>query len=596
MGVAEQEINVVRGPEIQAQTPLHVVPKHDGHVDSVQTAINYQLLYVELRPIFEQEGLELHLMDITQHYHGREDNRHADYADVKSPPCLMVETSDIHRVCQLAVQNGLGIMPIGGNTSATNNFVFEPERLGNLRGVLAIKAKESNGRAPQILRPDDDGFDTLLPASGEIIIKIYDETECTVLAGTGVTIAQVNEALKKSFTDGRFVPLDLTTQDCAQIGGIFATGAQGPNRIRPHQVARTLYISDGNKINVLAGDKIKEREGLLGMTDMMVAAEMEVVRQPKNQFGFILPVNSEEIPDALAAFDHLGQSIINEGRLESRFDGQEVVKGIEIITLNGLKLARAKRNGHQTDKDTMLGNLIKLLEENDKTSLLYLTGASDHELDGLRTLELAHDLYEQNKIGEYLHFENGRLEIMRVVREWVPEFAKQDGKTHTPKHPNVYTSTTDINSRVRLENPTPESLVDAYRRLLQPYLDYQSAVETLADEYRDQGVEIISMAYGHANPMDIDPHFRVIAHGAKEAVKEFAEVKAALLEIREKFMQAMLDLHHNDPEVEIRPGEKGIMAETIPFLTAEKLAEIKDTIAAASHNFNFRAPAEFIAA
>ncbi len=194
------------------------------------------------------------------------------------------DTQAVQAVVLLARQHGLRLVPRGGGTGLVGGAVARDDEL-----VLDL---------------------TRIDASLRI-----DAAEGTVTAGAGVTIAQVQHALREA---GLWLPLELGSWQSATVGGVVATNAGGTQVLRHGHVRNFLagveaVLGSGEIISRLDGwrkdNNGPDLAGLLcgseGTLGVITAATFRVVPLPAPgvMLGVLFPNWEALVVAAVAARD-----------------------------------------------------------------------------------------------------------------------------------------------------------------------------------------------------------------------------------------------------------------------------------------------------
>ena len=323
-----------------------------------------------------------------------------------------------------------------------------------------------------------------------------------ILAGAGITLAQLNHALDEQLGSGyRVLGADLTSYTYAQAGATYMTGGMGPQRRYFSDSVVEARLFDGRMIRRLAGQAVVDHAGTYGWTGLVTALRCRYVAVPAHEIAFALPVDST--PESLARLlAHLspwcflserGNTLVNaEG-------GSDLLMGIEHVTVDAMapmladgadnpvnrraralaEKCRAARcdglvfiNGYtHTDRDEFL---MRLLDDPAAESM------------GIAGIDLAHSEWFNDP------------ETMRAVREGIPAAAR----TQAPVGRYVFKGHTD--ATIRLDPETVSEDMQVLWRINREYVD------SLADHFsRISGVSGQVLVYGHMNPWGVDPHNRL---------------------------------------------------------------------------------------
>ncbi len=545
----------------------------------------------------------------------------------KELPCnLYIETNNIHEAAKIAQENNLGIIIVGGLSSATNNFGPKVD-YPKLKGVIAIKPKGIHSEEKML---SEEGLETtefshyIENRTDRTTIRRNTETDEpeSIIIGAGMTYGQVAKIIDtKLNTDPNrefdyFLSPDHTSLDYSEAGGNFATGAMGPSRLRIHETALRVNITNGTEIKTLTGEEIKDHEGLIGLTGGMTEIEMKLLKRPRHSFGVMVPLNTQnsdwatEYSKLLPSLeDYTRLSIDNDNKIQSRWE-DGYINGSEFITRQGLEFVRDHHDN--PERRSTATRLLKTLDESNSDFMVYITGFSQKSLEQYQNEcyeafnaedenEIVNNLNQRADILSKLLAKNMSgdlgeptpmtdLEDVRLLREAIPDSARDRGRIKPNQNPNllIYTTSTDINSFIPEEIAAvldTESLQQTYHEMLKPYLDYETECAAQAEE---NNVEVEVVGYGHGHNRSLDPHTRVIVRGNKEQQEDFDNVVGNIKKLKERLTETMLSLPTTS-HIELGRGEKGQVPE-MEFLTIEETNRMIMNILKAGINWNFRAP------
>ena len=191
-------------------------------------------------------------------------------------------TAELAAIVQLCARSGTKIVPQGGNTSMVGGAV-----------------------------PNEDGSELILSTSRLNRIRDLDPTDMTMTLEAGVTLKAAQLAAAEK---GCLLPLSISSEGTAQIGGVLAVNAGGNNTVR-YGNARDLVLGlevvlpDGTIWNGLrrlrkdnTGYCLRQlfvgSEGTLGI---ITAAVLKLAPQPKEIAVALCGVDSPEAALALFA-------------------------------------------------------------------------------------------------------------------------------------------------------------------------------------------------------------------------------------------------------------------------------------------------------
>ena len=239
--------------------------------------------------------LDLNALSLT-----RLDEPMRDNAGVRIPTDWVWRTPDLAGAIGAALAQGGSVVMIGAQTSATNNFgrmLRQRPELASPEPVIGIQAQTLN-TAPNEPLPQSQEHDFSRPLPSNQLQLLRDregDGRHTVRLGAGITFSQVNDLVRQELGDDPrwdyCVPIDLTTTDIAHAGAVYATGAQGPSRLRVAEVAKSATLYTGAQLQHLTTpSELAGHQGLWGMTGALIELELRVFRRPKHRFGFFVPL------------------------------------------------------------------------------------------------------------------------------------------------------------------------------------------------------------------------------------------------------------------------------------------------------------------
>ncbi len=193
------------------------------------------------------------------------------------------DTAEVAAVVQLAARSGVPLVPQGGNTSMVGGAT-----------------------------PMEDGSELILSLSRLNKVREIDSLDMTMTIEAGVTLKAAQNAALEA---GCMLPLSISSEGTAQIGGVLATNAGGNNTVR-YGNARDLVLglevvlADGAVWNGLrrlrkdnTGYCLRQlfvgSEGTLGI---ITAAVLKLVPKPR-----VVAVAFCAVPDVAAALELFGR-------------------------------------------------------------------------------------------------------------------------------------------------------------------------------------------------------------------------------------------------------------------------------------------------
>lgn len=513
----------------------------------------------------------------------------AQLADDGGKPvnALLLVTGDIAGAVAAAVAHGYAVMPTGGLTSAIGSYDYARPAVEGFAGVVAIRPR---GAAVAEVVDGAVAVETL--KTHQVAI---DAERGLVSAGAGLTVAQVGAALAERVGANARLLVDLTSVGSAYVGGVIATGAMGPLRLRPSASLEAVAVAEGGEPRVLRGDDILAVEGMQGWTGMVVAATFRFYRVPANEVGLVLPVQGTDV-DAMAG---LLKAIEPWTRIElpapgGRLGGETLMNGVELVSRASLEAFVATAQDPARSK--ALG-LLQSCEYAGADLLACLTGWSELSVDDV--LFSLMDPETETIGGVMIEFGVGfssgsEMETFRAIREGAPDLARTRARVKTEGRLKPWSTSTDINIAVPPESGTIADILSAYA-------DYRVAIRTLARELKGT-VDVELWAYGHLLPHGIDPHHRVTLIADEGQDGALAGARQAVMACKRALIRDLLHVASRS-EAQITGGEKGIPS-LIEIARAgggenrldeplrARIVRARAAVMAAPANFSFRAPAE----
>jgi len=516
---------------------------------------------------------------------------HAELADDggRALDARVLVTADLCGAVAQAVAQGFAVMPTGGLTSAIGSFEYKKEVVSGFKGVVAIRPK--GALTPE--RVEDDTAPEAL-ATHQIAINA---PAGLVAVGAGLTFTQVNAALAEFVSPNARVLVDLTSIGSAYVGGVVATGAMGPLRMRPSSTLEAVVLADGGAPRVLSGEDLDLIEGLQGWTGMVAAAVFRFYEVPTSEFGLVLPVQGSDVDSVagLLAYLQPWTQIHLPGPGGRLGNGDTVLNGVELVSRDSLEAfvehapepARTKAQG-----------LLQSCEYAGADMLACITGWSEQSVD-----DVLFGLMdpETETIGgimiEYgVGFSSGsEMETFRAIREGAPDLARTKARVKPEGKLKPWSSSTDIN----LVAPADTGAISD---VLTAYAEYRAAIRALAGDVAPSGLEVELAAYGHLWPQGIDPHHRVTIFAPEGAEDEVAQARDVVLAAKKILINDLVSAAQRGGG-RITGGEKGVPSlieiaraaggeDNLPDELKHRLIRARTAVQAAPANFTFRAPAE----
>ncbi|MBI5609060.1 MAG: hypothetical protein HY902_09280, partial [Deltaproteobacteria bacterium] len=518
-----------------------------------------------------------------------------DNAGLRIPAEWVWRSADLPAAVRAAFEQGGSVMLIGAQTSATNNFgrsVRQRPELASPEPVIGIQALTMNAApgepVPQALdRPLNQ---PMLSNQLQLLRDCEGPGRHVVRAGAGTTFTQINGLLRQELGDDPkwdfCVPIDLTTTDIAQAGAVYATGAQGPSRLRVAEVARAATLCTGLGLQRLSTpSELAGHQGLWGMTGALVDLELRVFRRPKHRFGFFVPLTRsadgswiEQVAAVLALLRDATTLHLRDGELCSDWQ-HGLIDGAEVFARETLELVATTTLPAGPNR-AAAQKILQLMQARDRGGppvpssdfAVYLTGNADFaELDeflGEATSPLARLLdYSEHK-ERFVHAagiktidDERSFEEMRLLRESFADIARQHAKRREPGQAKPFSESTDINCYVdprAARAMDVEALRAAFRLILQPYYAYEMRIRDLAELGKTVGVQVTLTRYGHLNPRSTNLHTRVTVHALEDAIH--AQIYQQVVQrARDNLVRVLKDLAIANPAIRVEGGEKGKM-------------------------------------
>ena len=549
--------------------------------------------------------------------------------------------ADVERVAAIALREGYGLMPIAAKTSAIGAFeVNGRARQYGLKGYIGIQVEEAGSMIEKEGKEYGNGYtvvdrDPLTVQDGEgykfEVISVCDGSAEILKSENPKTVAHrirtwvglkphtLNMALREHLGPGHSVGVTLTTIEHAQMGGVAATGAQGPDRLNlGHNIRSSVLVDNKGKKRELNREASLPHFGMNGTTGMFTELELDVVREGATEIGFFLPlrvpagvlseleaqhsgderalttavkdtIRLQVFPKVLSCLDRLteSQEITDEqGKLLVAKLGNFLLKGFEIMTrdeieagkrtLNGSALAYADGMIAQLDaaqsKAGLMINASTNLEAEALTDFLGAFMGETYEGDE-PLLRLLFTLFEEELAA--IPVSDGARDVVifsdedqtgisdlsdfKALRETIAEAARASKD-------RGFSKSTDLNLRLTRPMDDPRREED-YRKIWEIYAKY-------IDELEAEGFTVY--VYGHMHPGNVvqdsedfsrggfDPHVRASyefkSHGVvNEEMQAVAIQKYNYLQKRHARLYAeLMELGLREEGIEMMPGEKGV--------------------------------------
>lgn len=502
---------------------------------------------------------------------------------------LLLVTADIASAVAQAVEQGYAIMPAGGLTSAISSFDFARDAVSGFRDVVAIRPK---GAVTAEL------VDPATPVEALKTHQVAIRAEQGVVAvGAGLTFTQVNAALAEHVGPSARVLVDLTSVASAFVGGVVATGAMGPLRMRPSATIEAVAVADGGAPRVLTGDDVLSVEGMQGWTGMVIAAEFRFFQVPTSEFGLVLPVQGSDVDSVAGLLAYLEpwtriQLPAAGGRLGEE---ETVLNGVELVSRDSL--SAFVEHAQEPARTKALG-LLQSCEYANADMLACITGWSEQSVDDV--LFSLIDPETETIGGVTIEFGVGfssgaEMDTFRAIREGAPDLARTKARVKPEGRMKPWTTSTDVN----VAAPADAGVI---AEVLAAYMDYRAFVRDLRAETAGTGVDVELSAYGHLSPHGIDPHHRVTIFADEGRDEDLAKLRKRVQEAKRTLIRDLLNAVRRGGGA-ITGGEKGSPSlleiaraadgeENLPEDLRQRLARARQAIQTAPACFSFRAPAE----
>lgn len=499
---------------------------------------------------------------------------------------LLCVTADIAGAVAEAVEQGFAVMPAGGLTSAIGSFDYAPGAVTDrFKDVVAIRPK--GALVAEVV-------DAPLEALRSFQVSI-DVERGLISAGAGLTFNQVNAALAEHVGPTARVLIDLTSVGSAYVGGVVATGAMGPLRLRPSVTLAAVCLADGSQPRRVEGDAVTDVEGLQGWTGMVTAATFRFFLVPAGEFGLVLPVQGSDV-DAVAGLLAWLEPWTRIGLPEpgGRIEGEVLLNGVELVSRDSLE---AFIENAQDPARSKAQGLLQSCEYAGADMLACLTGWSEQSVD-----DVLYGLMdpETETIGGVMidfgvGFSSGaEMETFRAIREGAPDLARTRARVTPPGKLKPWTTSTDVNMAMPADTAALSDVLSAYA-------DYRAAIRALGRELTG-AVEVELSTYGHLSPAGIDPHHRVTLFAPIGDEGALAGARHAVAANKRTLIHDLLHAAERHGG-RVTGGEKGLPSLVeiaraaggegrLPDELKRRFRRAKEAVQAAPAAFSFRAPAE----
>lgn len=415
-----------------------------------------------------------------------------------------------------------------------------------------------------------------------------------ISAGSAITLNQLNQSLAEELGHSFKVPgADLTSYMYAAVGATFMTGGMGPQRRYFSDSVIEIALFDGQDIVSVRGDALRGYAGTYGWSGLVCAVRCNYFRFPANEIAFALPVSSAA-PRLARLLAHLAPYAyldLESERVSAQGGGDDIILGIEHVSCASMQPLLQGATDHPAHHRAL--QLQHKCTAAGVDGLVFINGFSERSSDEF-LLDLADDLEAEPLCIAGMDIEFAEVfnnpEEMRAVREAVPYTARiQAGSRRL-----LYKNHSDANIRM-----APGEVAACAERLWQINQHYVEQVQGYFD--RESAVAGQILVYGHLNPYGIDPHNRVTMSADDEDA--FNHCRDFLVEQRARYYRDLAQLCTSSGAVFVG-GEKSADSElgiyralggpeNAPTALYERFRQQRQTIAAASNLFNWRALAPY---
>jgi hypothetical protein len=415
-----------------------------------------------------------------------------------------------------------------------------------------------------------------------------------ISAGSAITLNQLNQSLAEELGHSFKVPgADLTSYMYAAVGATFMTGGMGPQRRYFSDSVIEIALFDGQDIVSVRGDALRGYAGTYGWSGLVCAVRCNYFRFPANEIAFALPVSSAA-PRLARLLAHLAPYAyldLESERVSAQGGGDDIILGIEHVSCASMQPLLQGATDHPAHHRAL--QLQHKCTAAGVDGLVFINGFSERSSDEF-LLDLADDLEAEPLCIAGMDIEFAEVfnnpEEMRAVREAVPYTARiQAGSRRL-----LYKNHSDANIRM-----APGEVAACAERLWQINQHYVEQVQGYFD--RESAVAGQILVYGHLNPYGIDPHNRVTMSADDEDA--FNHCRDFLIEQRARYYRDLAQLCTSSGAVFVG-GEKSADSElgiyralggpeNAPAALYERFRQQRQTIAAASNLFNWRALAPY---
>jgi len=487
---------------------------------------------------------------------------------------------------QLRAKHGDDVLLLPMSATSSGGGIFQHH---NPSGAAVIGLRFDAPLKPRLSYASTPQLDQL--AQDEIVI---DRNLQQISAGSAITLNQLNQTLADELGHSFKVPgADLTSYMYAAVGATFMTGGMGPQRRYFSDSVTEIALFDGHDITIIKGDALRGYAGTYGWSGMVCAVRCNYFRFPANEIAFALPVSSAA-PRLARLLAHLAPYAYLEletERVSAQGGGDDIILGIEHVSCASMQPLLQGAVDHPAHNRAL--QLQQKCTAAGVDGLVFINGFSERSSDEF-LLDLADDLDAELLCiaGMDIEFAEvfGDPEEMRAVREAVPYTARiQAGSRRL-----VYKNHSDANIRM-----AADEVAECAERLWQINQHYVEQVQHYFDA--EPAIEGQILVYGHLNPYGMDPHNRVTMSADDDDA--FKRCQDFLVEQRACYYRDLAQLCSDSGAVFVG-GEKSADSElgiyqalggpeNAPAALYERFRQQRQTIAAASPLFNWRALAPY---
>ena len=422
----------------------------------------------------------------------------------------------------------------------------------------------------------------------EIVIN---KSNCAIYAGAAITLQQLNQALANELgAQFKVLGADLTSYTYAQVGSTFMTGGMGPQRHYFSDSVVEIALHDGETINSVSGDQLRNYAGTYGWTGIVSAVKCNYHELPVQEFAFSIPVKNK--PENIARLlNHFSKFVYfdksEQSKIQTKNGALTLILGLEHITVESMQPLLDSQQNNTVVK--VAKEIAEQCNSANADGMIFVNGHSQLPIDEIIS-EFIDDLttekltIAQVDLDWTYYFPN--IDLMRDLREAVSYAARNQA----PKNSHSYKGHTDANIWIN-----PALLEPSVKIIWQAYLDYIHCVKSfLSSQPLIKGEILI---YGHLNPVGFNPHNRITLATENEAL--FHAAIKELDAFKKTLINELASICEQSESI-FTGGEKGAGSDhellvafddpnSIPRELYEKFTRQKAAIKNASPCFNWRA-------